>query len=169
MYWRVVESAYAVRYWLPRLLCRVVRRATVIRELSASLTAFSEGNALATSGVSKTRFVPRRYSFRYFLRTPMPNEVREYSARSSPPLPFRINHLFFSGHHTCTDDTRPSTSIGTERNLLFHRAGVAMVSKLTSGMSVPKGTKFTFSKPMTWPLRSFMRMTSLPVSSHRCS
>ena len=33
--------------------------------------------------------------------------------------------------------------------LLVHRAGVAMVSKLTSGISVPKGTKFNFSNPMT--------------------
>ena len=60
MYWGIVVSPYVVRYLPPRLFCRVVRRATVIRELSASLTAFSEGNALATSGVSKTRFVPRR-------------------------------------------------------------------------------------------------------------
>jgi hypothetical protein len=97
MYWREVVPPYVVRYLLPRLFCRIVRRATVIRELSASLTDFSEGNARATSGVSKTRFVPRRYSFKYFPRTPMPNEAREYSARSSSALPFDINHLFFSG------------------------------------------------------------------------
>ena len=112
MYWGVVVSPYVVRYLLPRLFCRVVRRATVIRELSASLTAFSEGNALATSGVSKTRFVPRRYSFRNFPRTPVPSEARVYSVRRSSPLPFRINHLFFSGHHTCTNDARPGISIG---------------------------------------------------------
>jgi hypothetical protein len=108
----VVVSLYVVRYVFPRLFCRVVRRATVIRELSASLTAFSEGNALATSGVSKTRFVPRRYSFRNFPRTPVPNEDREYSTRRSSPLTFRINHLFLSGHHTCADDACPGTSIG---------------------------------------------------------
>lgn len=107
----------AVRYFLSRLFCLVVRRATVIRELSASLTAFSEGNALATSGVSKTRFVPRRYSFKYFPRTPVPNEAREYSARSSSPLPFRINHLFASGHHTCTDDP----CFGTSNSMCNHK------------------------------------------------
>lgn len=94
------RSAYAVRYSFPRLFHLVVRRATVISELSASLTAFSEGKALATSGVSKTRFVPRRYSFRYFLRTPAPNEAREYSVRSSSPLHFGMNRLFASGHRT---------------------------------------------------------------------
>ena len=84
----------------------------MIREPSASLTAFSEGNALATSGVSKTRFVPWRYSFRYFPRTPVPSEARVYSARSSSPLPFRIHHLFSLGHHTRTDDARPGASLG---------------------------------------------------------
>ncbi|MCG3773645.1 MAG: hypothetical protein JW395_0454 [Nitrospira sp.] len=116
MYWREVVPPYVVRYLLPRLFCRIVRRATVIRELSASLTDFSEGNARATSGVSKTRFVPRRYSFKYFPRTPMPNEDREYSARSSSALPFDINHLFASGHHTCTDDP----CFGTSNSMCDH-------------------------------------------------
>lgn len=35
---------------------------------------------------------------------------------------------------------------------LFYREGSAMVSKLTRGLSVPTGTKFSFSNPITCPL-----------------
>jgi hypothetical protein len=98
VYRRVVVAALSVRYSPPRLFCLIVRRATVIKELSASLTAFSEGKAFATSGFSNTRFVLWRNSFKYFPRTPVPNEAREYSALSSSPLPFRIYHLVFLGH-----------------------------------------------------------------------
>ena len=117
MYWRVVGSGYAVRYYFPRLFCLVVRRATVISELSASLTAFSEGNALATSGVSKTRFVPRRYSFRNFLRTPMSSEARVYSVRRSSPLPFRMVGTTYHGERRSANTTSP----GTARDPVFNQ------------------------------------------------
>src|ERR1039457_2681924 len=52
---------------------------------------------------------------------------------------------------------------------LTHSFYAATVSSVTPSDPVPRGTKFSFSKPMTRPDESFMRITSSPVSSQTCS
>jgi len=58
--------------------------ANCITSRKASFTARSSGNALATSGASKTRFVPALYCAAYLPRTACSsNSVRSYSSLSS--------------------------------------------------------------------------------------
>lgn len=80
--------------------------AILIRDRSASLTASSVENTLATSGLSSTRFVPSRYDSKYFPRTPVPRSSRLYSERSSfNSLAFFIDQPFMAFHKTRASDS----------------------------------------------------------------
>ncbi len=86
--------------------------ATSIRERRASFTDSSVGNAFATSGLSKTTFVPDLYSSRRLPRTPAPKSPRRYSGRSSSDLAFFIYPPFLPCHATGTDNPHTLPTVG---------------------------------------------------------
>ena len=87
-----------------RFDARVARR--IVRR--ASFTAASVGKALATSGSSRTRFVPARSRRTYFPRTPPFMDAKSYSARiwsRSGLLAFFIGLALTRGRWPRADDS----------------------------------------------------------------
>src|SRR6266849_10873611 len=82
--------------------------ATVNKSRKASFTACASGNAAATSGASRTRFVPERKRAAYFPRTPLRINDASYSGRwSSRPFAsafFFIDFPFTSRRLPGADD-----------------------------------------------------------------